>query len=240
MSEPNLTKHSASILFVVYVLLLPVWLYVADWYHIVIGYFCYWFIADVVQSLFMHRWASHKSWNPPNIVQKVLSTIGVVALVGTPISWAAWHRTHHHYVDTDKDPHSPKYFSWLYILFARYHTAQTKRAIDHLRNPYFVWLSKHELYLILLGNLLLFTILPFIWFMTLWAIPVGYTIFNTNFFVNIVCHKKGKAENISWLYWFILFSDGIYHDYHHKNPILNHTKFDPAGFLITKLGWTNA
>jgi len=76
--------------------------------------------------------------------------------------------------------------------------------------------------------------------MTLWAIPVGYTIFNTNFFVNVVCHKKGKAENIFWLYWFILFSDGIYHDYHHKNPILNHTKFDPAGFLITKLGWTNA
>ena len=30
------------------------------------------------------------------------------ALIGTPISYSAWHRTHHKNSDTIYDPHSPK------------------------------------------------------------------------------------------------------------------------------------
>ena len=240
ISQITLSKYTATFLFIAFLLLLPFWLYYATWYQLIIGYVCYWFMIDVVQSLFCHRWASHSLWNPPKIIQNILATISVLALIGTPISWAAWHRTHHHYVDTENDPHSPKFKLWYYIVFcAMFHEAELKRGVDRLRDSYFLFLSKYEIYFVTLGNLLLFLLLPFTCFMTLWAIPVGLMIFNTNYIVNVIGHKHGEARNISKLYWPLLFSDGIYHGSHHLKPKLNYTKYDPAGYIITKLGWTN-
>lgn len=237
MTREQVTQHIASILFVVYVLLLPVWLYLASWQQIIIGYICYWFMADMIQSKFHHHWASHRLWNPPRWIQLIFSTIGVGALIGTPISWAAWHRTHHHYSDTEKDPHAPTLKGTWYVIFAQYHTAQLKRAVDRLRDPYFRWLSKNEIYILLSINIGLFLLLEWTWFMTVWAIPVGYTIFNTNYIVNVVAHKTGKAKDISPLFWPLVFADGITHGSHHDKPKLSCYKYDPSSWLINKLGW---
>jgi len=238
MTKIDFTKHLSATLFVVYLLLLPLWLYYASWYQLIIGYICYWFMQDVVQSLFMHRWASHNSWNPPRIVQQVLSFIACVALLGTPITYAAWHRTHHAFTDTDQDPHSPTRKGWLYVVFAHYHTAQMKRATDRMRDRYFQWLTKNVLSIVVLGNLCLFLLLPFTWFMTVWAIPVAYTMFNTNYFVLVHSHSTGTVKDSSVIYWFLVFSDGSLHKCHHDEPMrLNYHRFDPAGYLITKLGW---
>jgi fatty-acid desaturase len=237
MKREQVTKHTASILFAVYVLLLPVWLYFASWQQLLIGYACYWFMADMIQSKFHHHWASHKLWNPPRWLQIVFSTLGAGALIGTPISWAAWHRTHHTYSDTDKDPHAPALKGTWYVIFAQYHTAQLKRAIDRLRDPYFRWLSRNEIYVILLINIGLFLLLEWTWFMTLWAIPVGYTILNTNYIVNVITHKTGKAKDLSPLFWPLVFADGITHGSHHDKPKLSHYKYDPSSWLINKLGW---
>jgi hypothetical protein len=203
MKREQVTKHTASILFAVYVLLLPVWLYFASWQQLLIGYACYWFMADMIQSKFHHHWASHKLWNPPRWLQIVFST-----LKGT----------------------------W-YVIFAQYHTAQLKRAIDRLRDPYFRWLSRNEIYVILLINIGLFLLLEWTWFMTLWAIPVGYTILNTNYIVNVITHKTGKAKDLSPLFWPLVFADGITHGSHHDKPKLSHYKYDPSSWLINKLGW---
>jgi fatty-acid desaturase len=238
MTQEKVTKHISSILFAIYVLLLPVWLYFASWQQIVIGYFCYWFMFDMIQSKFHHHWASHKLWNPPRWLQIVFSTIGVGALLGTPISWAAWHRTHHTYSDTDKDPHAPALKGTWHVIFTQYHTAQLKRAIDRLRDPYFRWLSRNEIYVLLLINIGLFLLLEWAWFMTVWAIPVGYTILNTNYIVNVIAHKKGRAKDLSPLFWPLVFADGITHGSHHDNPKLSHYKYDLSSWLIIKLGWS--
>lgn len=234
-----MTKHIASLLFVVYFLLLPVWLYYGAWYHLVVGYVCYWFMLDVIQSAFMHRWAAHGLWSPPRWLQKILATIGVVALLGTPITYAAWHRTHHAYADTEKDPHSPVLKGWLYVVFAHYHSAQIKRAVDRMRDPYFLWLNKNMLSIMLIGNAVLFVSLPFVWFMTLWAVPVAYTIFNTNFLVLVLSHRTGTPQNLPTWLWPVLFDDGTYHKSHHDVPQLSQSKYDPAGWVINKMKWNN-
>lgn len=223
-------------LFIFYLSLIPVWLMNATLLQVVVCYIMYWFLCDFIQSLFMHRWAAHNLWNPPLWWQKVCSVIGVVALIGTPIGWAAWHRTHHKYVDTDKDPHSPTFKKWWYIVFKhKWHKAETKRAVDRLRNKWFVYIFNNEVKFVVIGNLILFLVLPFQWFMTIWALPVALMIFNTNFFVNFMLHKNGVALDKPYM-WPILFSE-TYHGSHHKHPKLNYTKFDPAGWIITKLGW---
>jgi stearoyl-CoA desaturase (delta-9 desaturase) len=218
--------------------MLPFWIYYAEWYQLLIGYVCYWFIVDVIQSLFMHRWVSHNSWNCPRFLQKILSIFGVVSLLGTPITYAAWHRTHHAYTDTDKDPHNPVLHGWLHVIFAHYHYAQMKRAVDRLRDKYFQFLTKYMLEFVIIGNLLLFIILPFTWFMTVWAIPVAYNIFNTNFLVLVLSHRTGTVENLPPLYWFLVFSDGSLHKCHHDEPHkLNYHRPDISGYIITKMGW---
>lgn len=239
LTKIELTKHIASALFVIYFCLLPFWIYYATWYQLIVGYLCYWFMQDIVQSLFMHRWASHKFWNPPKWVQKILSSIAVVGLIGTPITYAAWHRTHHAFSDTDKDPHSPSLQGWFHVVFAHYHTAEVKRATDRMRDSYFVWLTKNMMSLMILGNLAVFILLPFTWFMTVWAIPVAYTIFNTNFGVLVLSHKSGKPENLSVWALPLLYDDGVFHKSHHDNPKLSQSKYDVSGWIVTKLGWTN-
>lgn len=237
LTKIELTKHLASLLLVVYLLMLPFWFYYASWYQLLIGYVCYWFMIDIIQSLFMHRWASHNAWNPPKWLQYVLSTIGVVGLFGTPITYAAWHRTHHAFSDTEKDPHSPVFKGWVYVVFAHYHSSQMKRAIDRIRDPYFRWLTDNMIYLMLFGNLALFALLPITWFMTIWAIPVAYTLFNTNFIVLVLSHRTGTPKNLTFLAWPLIFDDGVFHKSHHDNPKLSQSKYDISGFIVRKLGW---
>lgn len=239
MTKTDLNKHISATLFAVYVLLLPVWIYYATWYQILIGYVCYWFMLDVIQSLFMHRWASHNLWAPPKWLQNILAVVGVASLIGTPISYAAWHRTHHAYADTDKDPHPPAIKGWLHVIFAQYHHAQLRRAIDRMRDPFFVWLSKKEIYIMVASNVFLFAVLPFTWFMTVWAIPVGYMIFNTNFLVLVLSHRTGTPQDLPVYLWPLIFDDGTFHKSHHDNPVLSQRKIDPAGWVVRKMGWTN-
>jgi fatty-acid desaturase len=231
------SKFVSTFLLIVYAMCIPFWLYNASIIHALIAYVMYWFMTDFIQSLFLHRWAAHSLWNPPEWWQKAASTIGCIALVGSPIQWAAWHRTHHAYVDTDKDPHSPKFKSAAYIVLKyKYHTGEIKRATDRLRNEYFVFLLKKETQIVIIGNLLLFMLLPFQWFLTLWAIPVAFMIINTNLFVNVIQHRKGRARDDD-IFWPIVFSE-VYHASHHYNPKLSYTKWDISGWIIKKLGWT--
>ena len=238
-THKNMTKHIVSIIFVLYISLLPLWIFTATWEQIIIGYICYWFMVDIVSSKFYHHWAAHKLWNPPRWLQKILSIVGVGALIGTPIAWTAWHRTHHIHSDTEKDPHSPMFKSAFYIMFSHYHTAQIKRAVDRLRDNFLMTLAKNEIYIVIGINLGLFLLLDWSWFLTLWAIPVGCSIFSINYIVNILSHKNGKAENISSWWWFLVFADGITHGSHHNKPKLSYFKYDPSSWIINKLGWIN-
>jgi len=231
------SKLVATFILLIYCAMIPLWVINATWYHVIVFCFMYWFMCDCIQSLFMHRWAAHKLWNPPVWVQYAGSFIGVLALVGSPIGWAAWHRTHHVRADTERDPHAPAYKSIWYIVFKyKYHTAEVKRAVDMLRNKWFVWILKYETPIVIVGNLVLWAALPLQWFLTLWALPVAFMIINTNYFINVLHHKDGKPINRPWM-WPILFSE-VYHGSHHNEPRLNYTKYDPAGWIVTKLKWT--
>jgi stearoyl-CoA desaturase (delta-9 desaturase) len=169
-----------------------------------------------------------------------MSTMALIALLGSPITYAAWHRTHHAYSDTDKDPHSPTHNSWLYVVFAHYQEPQLKRSIDRMRDPYFAFLTKHMIYYVVIGNLFLFLALPFDWFLTLWAIPVACMVFSTNFIVLVLSHRTGIAKNLTPLFWPLVYDDGIHHANHHFDDLkLSHTKYDPAGYIVRKLGWVN-
>ena len=54
-----------------------------------------------------HRLFTHRSFETNRAVQFVLGVFGSMALEGPLLKWAAIHRRHHQYSDTELDPHSP-------------------------------------------------------------------------------------------------------------------------------------
>lgn len=236
-------RISTIIIFFIYCAFLPVWIYNLTWVNALLAVGMYWFLADVVQGLFLHRWASHELWSPPSWLQKALSTISVFALSGNPIGYAALHRQHHKYTDTENDPHSPKHKGVWYVTSSlwRFEKIDPKRVADRLRVPYFISIGKWEGIIAITFNLLLFAIvyntLGLQWFLTVWATPVALSIILINFFVNVALHKKGKPVD-NKLFWPFAFSECL-HGTHHYGPMkLNYNMWDPSGRLVSLFGWT--
>lgn len=216
----------------------PYCLYVLTWEQLLISYIMFWFLGDCVHGLFLHRYAAHKLWNPPVWLQNVLTMFSVGSLTGTPITWSAWHRTHHHYADTPKDPHSPKYCSVPYMIFmSYYHYAEPKRCIDLFRNKFVAHVTKYIGIYALSINLILLSLLGLEMYLYLWVLPSAMTNAITNYGINVMCHQEDGIKNRPILYP-LIFNE-THHKNHHIKPELRYYKFDIWVSLITLLGWTN-
>ena len=105
-------KFAHSILYIFYFTLALYSFVVLSWTQLFFTYILFWFLLEFVMSMFTHRWATHDLWNPPVWFQNIMSVVSLTALIGTPISYCAWHHNHHKNSDTEKDPHSPKHVNW--------------------------------------------------------------------------------------------------------------------------------
>lgn len=54
-----------------------------------------------------HRYFAHRSYKTSRAFQFALAVVGTSAVQQGPLWWAAHHRAHHKYSDTDRDVHSP-------------------------------------------------------------------------------------------------------------------------------------
>ena len=138
------TDVALTILYVVYFGLALYSFVALSWLQLLYTYILFYFLLEFTMSLFIHRWATHNLWNPPVWFQNIMSVISMSALIGTPISYSAWHRTHHKTSDTTSDPHSPKHMSYLDIIFGTHtHKFNVKKAGSRLRNEWQLLLTKY-------------------------------------------------------------------------------------------------
>jgi stearoyl-CoA desaturase (Delta-9 desaturase) len=56
----------------------------------------------------MHRYFTHRSFEPSEPVKVLLAVAASMAAQGPIVFWVATHRLHHAFADTDRDPHSPR------------------------------------------------------------------------------------------------------------------------------------
>lgn len=231
------TPFLTSWMFYAFIAMIPFYIMNVNLTQLILTYIVYWFIADFVHSLFMHRWAAHNLWKPPRYLQYVLSLISVIYLLGTPLTWAAWHRTHHKHSDTEKDPHSPKHKGFFYCVFRhRYHNANFKTSIDRMRDSYLVNLTKHEFWVVLISHFALIYILGYQWYLCIVAMPSVFTILFANIFINVVPHYNAIVRNTPWS-WPLIFSEA-WHKNHHTKPVLICSKYEISGRIVKALKWT--
>ncbi|MBW2433586.1 MAG: acyl-CoA desaturase [Deltaproteobacteria bacterium] len=75
------------------------------------------FIRMFAITGFYHRYFSHKSFKTNRFWQFCFAVLGNASVQRGPLWWAAHHRHHHRYADTEKDIHSPSRhgFIWSHV-----------------------------------------------------------------------------------------------------------------------------
>jgi len=97
-------------------------------------------------TAFYHRYFSHHAFTTNRFFQFLFAFWGCSAMQNGPLWWAAIHRHHHIYADTDKDLHSPRMqgFLWSHIgwiLAAENKRIRTEYVKDWLKYPELILLE---------------------------------------------------------------------------------------------------
>lgn len=80
---------------------------------IIIFFIAHWYLSLFTQSFFDHRYAAHGAFTMSKFWERfffIITYISQGSSYMSPRAYAIMHRMHHAYTDTEKDPHSPKYF----------------------------------------------------------------------------------------------------------------------------------
>lgn len=180
-----------------------------------------------------HRLASHRSWNCPRWIEKILIICNTLTLSGSAMAFAMIHRKHHRFTDTEKDPHSPHYKGRFYALWlGSLSIAEPKYAVDLVRDKLYFWQHTYYFLIVLVFVGLLYLISPFAIVYVL-LVPAAFSWVAAGS-INLFCHPKSGIKN-STLLAFLVWGEG-YHKNHHDAPNKSRFgKYDLSGIVINLL-----
>jgi stearoyl-CoA desaturase (delta-9 desaturase) len=166
------------------------------WQAVVVCIVLYWARIFGVTAGY-HRYFSHRSFETSRPMAFALAFLAQSTAQKGAIWWAAHHRAHHLYSDTDRDLHSPRQRGFLYAhlgwLFAGTDRTDWKRVQDLAKYPELVWLDRYYLVPPIVVGFL-------VWLFFGWSgLFVGFflsTVFtwHCTFFINSLAHVWGKRR----------------------------------------------
>ncbi len=106
-----------------------------------------------------HRLLAHRGFTCPKWLERGLALLGALSFQDSPARWVAAHRRHHHHSDQPDDPHSPLVsFFWAHVGWLLVANADLGRlgaydsyAKDIIRDPFYKWIERRYVFLILLS-----------------------------------------------------------------------------------------
>ncbi|MDD9941140.1 MAG: acyl-CoA desaturase [Myxococcales bacterium] len=115
---------------------------------IIVFFLAHWWGSVFMQTFFLHRYASHGMFSMSKFWERVFHFFtflfqGSSYLV--PRAYAWMHREHHAYSDTEKDPHSPHFYSNVWSMMRRTadyyadYVVGTTQTEERFRNRVPVW-----------------------------------------------------------------------------------------------------
>jgi stearoyl-CoA desaturase (delta-9 desaturase) len=208
---------------------IPMILY-GSWQHWLVAVFVYFLNGCFGMTMTYHRLLSHKAWNPPKWMEYLFTLFATIGLTGSAISWIAIHRKHHVHVDTERDPHSPKYIGWFRAHYlSMFANVEIKYASHLIKQKFYQFQHKHYLDINIVYAVLLYLIDPFA-VIYAWLFP-AMLLWNGGSSIVSISHRGGKIHNdtiMSLLVW----GEG-YHETHHKHAGWKRFgKYDLGGVLI--------
>ncbi|CAN5497673.1 hypothetical protein BH11CYA1_BH11CYA1_13270 [soil metagenome] len=190
-------------------------------------------------TLGYHRGLSHRAFSCPKWVEYFWVFPGFLAFEGSPIWWSTMHRAHHHFVDTELDPHSPRYgvayahLGWLKKMSYPTHIDPSVQAKDLVNDPIYKFLEQggnwpraHTLSYAL--NLLFRAAIWafFGWVPALASLLAGLAVQQIPLMLNVLCHLPkwgyktyaGYDDSVNvWWVGLLAMGEG-WHNNHHAAP----------------------
>ena len=210
--------------------LLAPWFF--SWSALGVAVVLHWLFGSIGICLGYHRLLTHRSFQVPKPLERLITLIGALALQGGPIFWVAGHRQHHlHTEDVDLDPYSAKRgFWWSHMLWLFYPQRQffdydscKKFAPDLDRDPFYRWLNKNFLLLQIPIGVALY--LAGGWSFVIYGVFVrAVLLWHSTWLINSASHITGYRtfeldDNSRNLWWAALLTYGEgWHNNHHAYP----------------------
>ena len=214
-------------------------------------------------TLGLHRLVTHRSFEAPRWLERLLVLMGTLACQSGPIEWVGLHRHHHLHSDQPNDHHDAGRGLWWAHSEWMLHQIPALEHVDRLtgdlqRDPLYRWLDRWFLLLQLPLGLALY------WYgqaagvhgggvgLVLWAIPLRLVlVYHVTWLVNSATHAFGyrnfDCPDLSRNCWWVAilsFGEG-WHNNHHAHPHsarhgLRWFEFDITWQhikLLRRLGW---
>jgi stearoyl-CoA desaturase (delta-9 desaturase) len=173
-----------------------------------------------------HRYFSHRSYKTSRPMQFVLAFLAQTSAQRGVIWWAAVHRHHHLYSDTEHDVHSPRqhgfwhaHLGWIFV--PSNWRPDYGSVADLTRYPELVWLDKNQYVPVLLSGFA-------VWALGGWQmLVVGFLwstvlLFHCTFFINSLAHLTGSQRYLTGddsrnnlLLALITLGEGWHNNHHH-------------------------
>ena len=174
---------------------------------------------------FHHRYFSHRTFETSRWFQFVMAFIAQTSTQRGVLWWAAHHRAHHLFSDTEKDLHSAKqdgfWHSHTGWIFAGTDETDWKRIKDLAKYPELVWLNKYWLFPPIALGLVVTALFG------LSGGIIGFflstvLVWHATYTINSLCHVWGKrrfetkdtSRNNLWLA-LLTFGEGWHNNHHH-------------------------
>jgi stearoyl-CoA desaturase (delta-9 desaturase) len=209
-----------------------------------------WFVCFtlyVVRMFFItggyHRYFAHKTYKTSRFFQFIIAFMAQTSVQKGALWWAAHHRDHHKLSDTPADPHSRKWYGFLYshilwIVGPDYKKTEYNKISDFAKYPELVWLNKHFLHPVIAMVIAVFFmgnvvngggIDAFFSWHGLSTVVIGFFVstaflYHGTFSINSLMHMWGKKRYDTgdesknhWLLALITLGEG-WHNNHHYYP----------------------
>lgn len=212
---------------------IPLYVYhVGLLYQDVILFAIYSFCTMIAITAGYHRLYAHKAYKTWPIVEFFLLFFGASSAQQSALKWAALHRQHHRYTDTERDPYNINkgffhaHMGWL--LFWKY-GADYDSVKDLAQSALVRHQHKHFQYWTLLAGVVTPVLIGALYGSWLGGLLFGVgarlsCVYQSTFFINSFAHSFGNTpyqKDISardnWIGALLTNGEG-YHNFHHRFP----------------------
>ncbi|MCA9426737.1 MAG: acyl-CoA desaturase [Candidatus Omnitrophica bacterium] len=205
-----------------------------------------------------HRYFSHRTFRTSRAFQFVLAWIGASAAQMGPLWWAAHHRHHHRFSDTEKDVHPPrKGFFWAHVgwILSEINVPTNMKLVrDLVKFPELRFLNEYYMIppmLLAIALLVLGAFIPGVTPLELlaWGFFLSTTIlYHLTFSINSLTHRFGRrrfettdTSRNSFILGVLTMGEG-WHNNHHYYPGSERQGFywwevDFTHYILKALSW---
>ncbi|WP_242058155.1 MULTISPECIES: acyl-CoA desaturase [Nostoc] len=212
-----------------------------------------------------HRYFSHRTYKTTRWFQFILAVLGNSSAQLGPLWWAARHRHHHRYADTEQDIHSPvvRGFWWSHVgwvMCPKYSKTDEKEVRDFAKYPELRWLNRFHMIVpialaitvtaigialqLCIPQLKTTALQMLVWGFCLSTLLLYHTTFTINSLAHIFGDRRFNTTDSSCNNWFlalITLGEG-WHNNHHYYPASERQGFywweiDVTHYILKLLSW---